>query len=147
MKNEVKCYLLEPTDEPMQKRFIGDTEIESPVYRRSDTGELVTLEEAPPGAMWDCSLWKGWVVKHPHPDGHYYAVKLPNGLTWHIDSKCSNCTRPTEPHQCWVRHGIAPELTVDKNGDTCSAGAGSIWAGQGEPHEWHGFLRNGWLCR
>jgi hypothetical protein len=31
-------------------------------------------------------------------------------------------------------------LTVDKNGDTCAAGAGSILT-----PAWHGFLRNGEL--
>jgi hypothetical protein len=43
-------------------------------------------------------------------------------------------------HRCWVRHGDAPELTVDKNGKTCGAGGGSIVSGS-----YHGFLRNGFL--
>jgi hypothetical protein len=42
------------------------------------------------------------------------------------------------PHKCWIRHGKAPLITVDKNGVTCGAGTGSIAAG-----DYHGFLRNG----
>jgi hypothetical protein len=41
-------------------------------------------------------------------------------------------------HRCWVRHGEPPRITVDKNGPTCQAGAGSILAG-----DYHGFLRDG----
>ncbi len=42
------------------------------------------------------------------------------------------------PHKCWIRHGTPPDLTVDKNGVTCNAGAGSILVG-----DYHGFLVNG----
>lgn len=44
------------------------------------------------------------------------------------------------PHKCWVRHGEAPDIHVDKSGVTCGAGAGSIMAGS-----YHGFLHNGHL--
>lgn len=72
---------------------------------------------------------------------HLYGM-LPDGHMWDIDSRASNCTRPGEPHRCWVRH-FDPQtetaaFTVDKNGDTCSAGAGSIDDGT-----YHGFLTNG----
>ena len=45
-------------------------------------------------------------------------------------------------HRCWVRHGRPEDgtLHVDKNGQTCAAGAGSI-----QTHNWHGFLHNGVL--
>jgi hypothetical protein len=45
-------------------------------------------------------------------------------------------------HFCWVRHGRPEDgnLHVDKNGQTCSAGGGSIDTGK-----WHGFLHNGEL--
>ena len=67
--------------------------------------------------------------------------KLPNGREWDIDSRCSNCTLPDDRiHRCWVRHGEPPNIHVDKNGHTCSAGAGSILAG-----DYHGFLHNGEL--
>lgn len=108
------------------------------LYRRRDTGELVTLRDAAPGAMW----YADWMpYEHRGPDGHCLAVKCPNGATWLIDSRASNCTLPDDnAHRCWVRHGEVPNITVDKNGLTCNAGAGSIQAGN-----WHGFLRNGEL--
>ena len=55
--------------------------------------------------------------------------------------EASNCTRPEDTvHKCWVRHGQVPDITVDKLGDTCHAGGGSI--GQ---KTYHGFLRGGVL--
>lgn len=118
------------------------------VYRRTDTGQPRVLHRsapapdapaAEPGASWD-AWWmpEGWAG----PDGLHVMVRLPNGRDWHVDGQASNCTRPGEPHKCWIRHGDPrkAELTVDKDGDTCSAGAGSIAAG-----DYHGFLRGGWL--
>lgn len=119
------------------------------VYRRTDTDELRVLHqgapapEAPaaePGACWNASWmpvnWRG-------PDGIALMVRLPDGHDWHVDSRASNCGRPDDDvHHCWVRHGDPREchVTVDKNGDTCQAGAGSI-----QSPGWHGFLRDGWL--
>lgn len=109
------------------------------LYRRSDTGDLVTLRDAPPGASWDAwwlpNSWAG-------PDGIHLMVRCPNGHDWHVDGQARNCTRPGEPHQCWVRHGDPRDchVTVDKAGDTCAAGAGSILAG-----DYHGFLHDGTL--
>jgi len=108
------------------------------IYRRTDTGEEMTLRDAGPGAMWDADwmgdFWKG-------PDGRCLVVKCPNGREWMIDSRASNCTSPIDnEHKCWIRHGEPPNITVDKNGKTCAAGAGSIQAG-----DYHGFLRNGIL--
>jgi hypothetical protein len=68
-------------------------------------------------------------------------VRLPNGRDWAIDGRATNCTRPDDhEHQCWVKHGEPPNITVDKDGNTCGAGAGSIQIG-----DWHGFLRDGML--
>lgn len=106
------------------------------VYTRSDGGPETTLHDAPAGAIWDA--W--WWPDDDKVDGKFLVVRLPNGRDWAIDSVASNCTRPGEKHQCWVRHGDAPRLTVDKDGDTCAAGAGSILAG-----DYHGFLRDGVL--
>jgi hypothetical protein len=108
------------------------------IYRRTDTGELVTLHEKRPGMMWDA--W--WMPeRYRGPDGRCLMVILPNGHEWMIDGRASNCTKPDDwQHRCWVRHGDPPHLTVDKNGVTCQAGAGSILAG-----DYHGFLRNGRL--
>jgi hypothetical protein len=108
------------------------------LWRRCDTGEVMSLRDAPVGAMWYADWmpddWKG-------PDGHCLVVKLPNGHEWYVDSRASNCALPTDTaHKCWVRHGAPPHVTVDKNGLTCAAGAGSILSGG-----WHGFLRDGVL--
>lgn len=109
------------------------------LYRRTDTGALLTLRDAPAGAMWDAwwypanGAWRG-------ADGRALIVKTPGG-EWHVDGRASNCTMPTDcEHKCWVRHGEPPNVTVDKNGRTCGAGAGSILAGS-----YHGFLRQGQL--
>lgn len=107
------------------------------LYRRADgsPGEIV-LREAPPGAMWDASWYHEW---RTGPDGKAIIVVCPDGSQWFIDGPASNCTMPNDQaHRCWVRHGTPPLLTVDKNGHTCAAGAGSI-AVKG----YHGFLRNG----
>jgi hypothetical protein len=113
------------------------------VYRRADTGEETTHRDAGPGAMFDANWYHG----HPcweGPDGRSLVVILPNGNPWHIDGMANNCTDREGAmegrHKCWVRHGEPPDLTVDKNGVTCSAGAGSIQSG-----DWHGFLRGGFL--
>lgn len=118
----------------------------SQLYRRSDTGELRVLShptpEAPaaePGACWDA--W--WLPEsYQGPDGICLVVRCPGDDDWMVDRQASNCTRKGEPHQCWVRHGDPREcrVTVDKDGETCSAGAGSIQTGS-----WHGFLRDGQL--
>ena len=106
----------------------------SMLYRRSDNGELITLRESSPSAMWD-AVWYPW----KGPDGRSVVVKLPNGHEWSIDGRATNCTMPQDnEHHCWVRHGTPPKLTVDKNGRTCQAGAGSVQGG-----DYHGFLRDG----
>jgi len=119
------------------------------LYRRSDTGELVTLRDAPAGALW-YAFWRVGDLA-PTPDGNIVMCKTPGG-DWCIDDRASNCTRPDDNvHHCWVRHG-SPEdplglnsgqpFHVDKNGDTCSAGAGSIICGN-----YHGFLHGGYLTQ
>lgn len=76
------------------------------------------------------------------PRGHLM-VQMPDGGTWDIDSRASNCTmKEDRNHRCWIKHGEAPNITVDKNGNTCAAGAGSI-----QMINWHGFLREGKLVQ
>lgn len=111
------------------------------VYVRSDTGEETTHRDAGPGAMYDADWYhgyEGWCG----PDGRALIVILPNGVPWHIDGVANNCTDKEGAHagrhKCWVRHGEPPNITVDKNGVTCAAGAGSILSGS-----YHGFLRGG----
>lgn len=112
------------------------------LYRRADTDERMTLDQAPPGACWNAT----WYLPHYEgPDGRSLVVRLPNGRDWMIDSRCSNCTMPEDNvHKCWVRTGRPEDGTLDvgKNGYTCKAGAGSIKAG-----DYHGFLRNGHLVK
>lgn len=116
------------------------------VYRRPDTGEEWTYDTLPPGAMFDAwwlpDVWKG-------ADGIGLVVICPDGRDHHNDMRASNCTRHDDDpdytrHKCWVRHGdpraVPSTLTVDKNGETCQAGAGSILT-----LDWHGFIRNGQL--
>lgn len=107
----------------------------------TDDGRSMTIRDAPPGAMWFADwlgdAWKG-------PDGHALMVRCPDGHDWAIDAQASNCTMKNDrgpfdkAHRCWVRHGTPPLITVDKNGRTCGAGAGSI-----QTPRYHGFLRNG----
>jgi hypothetical protein len=110
------------------------------MYWNPTTGDKWTMAELPVGAMW----FDDWLPKNfwwDNFDGRHLHVKLPNGREWNIDSRCSNCTLPNDrTHRCWVRHGEPPNVHVDKNGHTCSAGAGSIVAGS-----YHGFLHNGEL--
>lgn len=108
------------------------------IYRRADTGAELVLRPAPEGAMWD-AWWSPDCYKGA--DGRSLMVMCPGGHEWMIDSKASNCTMKDDwTHRCWVRHGEPPNITVDKNGITCAAGAGSILTAN-----WHGFLRAGEL--
>lgn len=76
---------------------------------------------------------------------HLY-VRLPCGGAWDTDSRANNCTKPDDKvHRCWVKHtekGVE-NMTIDKNGVTCGAGAGSIQIADG----WHGFIRQGMLIK
>ena len=136
-------FWLEPTGDTVTRSGVTDDghpySGEVPLYRRTDTGEVLTLKQAGVGAMWDAD-WMPDVFKGP--DGICLVVQTPGG-TWMVDNEASNCTRKGDrSHACWVRHGDPREckVTVDKNGDTCAAGAGSILAG-----DYHGFLQAGVL--
>lgn len=118
------------------------------LYRRADTGAIATWNEMPIGAVRNDE----YLATRPHwqgPDGRVLVCKVPapersGGKTdWIIDSRASNCTMPEEwTHRCWVRHGKPEDgtLHVDKNGNTCGAGGGSIVT-----PGWHGFLHGGVL--
>lgn len=95
-----------------------------------------------PGDMfWIGFAYSGHCFTHEPPCEHHLHVVLPNGHWWDIDGRAANCTLPQDKtHRCWVRHGTPPHITVDKNGPTCSAGAGSILS-----DGYHGFLREGRL--
>jgi hypothetical protein len=125
-------------------RFTVDDEwqdFDRQIYADAATGKRYTLSERVPGMMW----FADWMSESEHgPDGHCLIVVCPGGGEWMIDGPASNCTMKDDRgpfathHRCWVRHGTPPNITVDKNGRTCAAGAGSIMAGS-----YHGFLRNG----
>ena len=106
------------------------------------------LDKAPdpktrkPGDMWYANVT--WYHNDKCPywdncDGKHLMVVLPNGHQHDCDARASNCTMPEDRvHRCWIRHGTPPAVTIDKQGPTCAAGAGSIVRGG-----WHGFIRNG----
>lgn len=111
-------------------------------YKNLQTGELANVIDLPFGALFE--LKDGPVQGY---DDKCILCKVPvhgsTGFTlWYIDGMASNCTRKEDTaHRCWVRHGTVGEVvTVDKNGNTCSAGAGSI-----DLPGFHGFLHNGEL--
>lgn len=77
-------------------------------------------------------------------DGRHLMVVLPNDRAWDTGGRASNCDKHQDTtHRCWVRHGDPRKgeiVHVDKAGETCNAGSGSIDAGG-----WHGFLHHGEL--
>lgn len=112
------------------------------LYYSDERDEYFTLRELPAGAMYYADWYLIENSNHFRgPDGHCLIVIVPGNHPWMVDGRASNCTLPDDNvHKCWVRHGEAPNITVDKSGVTCKAGAGSILAGS-----YHGFLRNGFL--
>jgi len=105
------------------------------MYRRADTGELTTIRDAEPGAMWRVY----WFESDPYrcgADGQSWCVRCPGGGDWMIDGRASNCcgapgvTAQAPPHKCWTRSGTAPRFTVSPSIQTFN---------------WHGWLRDGQL--
>ena len=81
--------------------------------------------KVPVGAIWDIGKFGNY---RKGSDGRSLVVMTPYG-DWFVDGKSATCTRKDdERHRCWVRQG-SPEdktLTVNKKGDTCESGAGSV---------------------
>lgn len=102
-----------------------------PLFKFVDTGEVVTLDAAPAGAMWDASWWpdKG-------ADGKAWSVRLPDGSDWMTEGGAANCScrksATTADHRCWSRTGVAPRLTVSPSIAT---------------PRWHGWLKDGVLIQ
>ena len=112
-----------------RKRKTGGDEyqlFQSALYTRRDTGEVYTIESAPPGAMWD-AWWMGGSDTRS-PDGVKLLVKLPNGGEWWVDGPANNGPG-------WTRTGAPPDVTAMP----------SIFSRQGRPDAYHGWLRAGWL--
>lgn len=121
----------EPVPKEGAHRQVHQERLYNTASGKPEPGDLYYMEHENKKGYCSCH-WDNCDCKH------LYAV-LPNGHIWDIDGRASNCTMPNDKkHRCWVRHGEPPMITVDKNGDTCSAGAGSILSGN-----YHGFLRNG----
>ena len=100
--------------------------------------KLLDFNQLPIGAIWN-AYWH----RYKSNDGLSVCVMLPGTHVWQIDQRSSNCTLPNDDiHRCWIRHGILPDVTVDKLGNTCSAGSGSI-----SISGWHGMLTNGYLIK
>lgn len=117
------------------------------IYVNMETQEEVSSDRLPYAALYQLNpeydYTKGYdglsiacIIPRIMPSGQ--VIKYP----WYIDARSSNCTMPDDNvHRCWVRHGTIGEIVhVNKNGNTCSAGAGSI-AVEG----FHGFLHYGEL--
>lgn len=135
----IKCFLLVNTGRTHEHLYDGINKSWEPIYRRTDTNEELFLRDAPVGAIWRADWYEDF-EGYRGADGKSYICMTPGGA-WAIDTEASNCTRPGDlSHKCWCRHGIAPNFTVNKVGNTCSAGAGSIAVGN-----YHGFLINGEL--
>jgi hypothetical protein len=92
------------------------------LYRRPDTGELTTLREAPPGAMWD-AYWMGDSFRGR--DGRCLVVKTPAG-EWCVDGPSNGGGR-------WARTDDLSNLTVRPS------------IAIGEPVRYHAFLTDGFL--
>lgn len=100
------------------------------IYRRLDTGEPVTLANAPAGAMWNA-----WWIAQGHeycgpgswvgPDGMALMVRTPAG-DWCVDQPAGNGAG-------WERSGVVPNITARP----------SIVVGS--PERYHGWLTNGEL--
>lgn len=81
--------------------------------------------KVPAGAVWDIGKFGNY---QKGPDGRSLVVMTPQG-EWFIDGKSYTCTRKDDhEHRCWVRHGSPEEgnFCINKKGNTCESGAGSI---------------------
>jgi len=79
------------------------------IYRRADTGEEMTLRDAPPGALWDAWWLRGASVgrtEYGGPDGRVITVKTPAGA-WVVDGPPID-----QPARKWTRTGEPPKITV-----------------------------------
>lgn len=97
-------------------------------HRRTDTGELHTLDGAPVGAMWYADYYKHPGHYDGGPDGHCLVVKTPGG-DWIVDGPRSDGSPG------WTRSGAPPLVTANP----------SILFPKPHGNGYHAFLRAGWL--
>jgi len=147
MSNYPACFLIEPiysgelpnSDAYFSKSWPPQNYITG--WKRADNGLVLPhTHNFGVGAMW----YATWYPKNMTWDNEtepHLIVAAPSNTDWDIDSRCSNCGSPNDRlHRCWVRHGTPPNITVNKDGLTCEAGAGSFFSHDGK---YHGFLING----
>lgn len=101
------------------------------LYRRQDTGEQMTLHDAPAGAFW----WADWLARNQgsvhhqqRGGGPHLMLKCPTG-DWDLDAKSAN-------GDGWTRQGEPPNVTAHP-----SIGI----HGKDGGFSYHGWLRNGVL--
>ncbi|HWY34292.1 MAG TPA: hypothetical protein VNX68_06565, partial [Nitrosopumilaceae archaeon] len=116
----MKCFLIEPIygkdfaeDSIRQKDWPPYKFIEG--WKRADNGlVLPNTSNFGLGAMW----YATWYPKNMTWDNEtepHLIVAAPSNTDWDIDSRCSNCGSPNDRlHRCWVRHGVPPNITVNK---------------------------------
>ena len=100
-------------------------ESRSRLYQRSDTQELVTLSDAPVGALYDSGTFRDVQGYNRNGDGMSLICKTPAG-EWLMDGPASNGPG-------WTRTGKPPDIDVSPS------------IGIGSPQRMHGWLRHGWL--
>lgn len=101
------------------------------LFVRGDNGGLVTLHDAPDGAMWYAD-WLGDFARGP--DGHTLVVRTPGG-EWVVDA-------PSKGGGKWTRTGKVPKITA-----TPSILIGEVRNTEGKiiARGYHGFLTDGAL--
>jgi len=78
------------------------------LFRRSDTGELVTLSAAPAGAMYDAH-WMGELSSYKRVEGITLVVKTPAG-EWCVDGP--SYAEGKVSGRGWTRSGKVPNITA-----------------------------------
>lgn len=134
-RREFACTWWERTDRYTE--FVDG--VSSPVYRRVGGTEERSSRDLPIGALYVIRRESGDKWPPVGADGLSVACVLPGPTHWYIDSRASNCTNPKdEVHRCWIRHGtFGGAIHVDKVGNSCQAGGGSIVV-----EGFHGHLHN-----
>lgn len=134
----IVCGFVFPDDTPKQM-------FNQNLYQREDTGEVIILQDAPPGAMWYCpdyldsytSGYRDWPELGQPNSGilsvHYFrdhfgkrdplTVVCPDGKLWVIDA-------PSSSGMGWATMGDAPNITASPSINTGT---------------YHGFLQNGFF--
>lgn len=107
--NPIRCFLLEPTGEQQSDGAPTGSQVHRPTYKRADTGDVLTLNAAPAGAMW----YAPWWAKGPDDRGPL-CVKVPRNpdgsgvADWNIDGASTT----NAAGAAWKREGEPPDVTV-----------------------------------